>query len=105
MCIESRDLLSSADMHHRRPTRRTRPKKVSIDRWISICQWLREPTAYIHLFTHRLDAVEEKHSDFGFDYYATRAALFRYSAATFNAHESIWIPSIVATKRVIQVRI
>lgn len=32
------------------------------------------------------DTVEEKHSDFGFDYYATRAALFRYSAATFNAH-------------------
>ncbi|CDS82162.1 related to HTD2-mitochondrial 3-hydroxyacyl-thioester dehydratase [Sporisorium scitamineum] len=30
--------------------------------------------------------VEEKSSDFGFDYYATRAALFRYSAATFNAH-------------------
>ncbi|SJX61818.1 related to HTD2-mitochondrial 3-hydroxyacyl-thioester dehydratase [Sporisorium reilianum f. sp. reilianum] len=30
--------------------------------------------------------VQEKSSDFGFDYYATRAALFRYSAATFNAH-------------------
>jgi hydroxyacyl-ACP dehydratase HTD2-like protein with hotdog domain len=30
--------------------------------------------------------VEEKQSDFGFDYYATRAALFRYSAVTFNAH-------------------
>lgn len=33
-----------------------------------------------------LDTVEAKQSDFGFDYYATRAALFRYSAATFNAH-------------------
>ncbi len=30
--------------------------------------------------------VADKPSDFGFDYYATRAALFRYSAATFNAH-------------------
>lgn len=28
----------------------------------------------------------ESKSDFGFDYYATRASLFRYSAATFNAH-------------------
>ncbi|PWZ00524.1 hypothetical protein BCV70DRAFT_97011 [Testicularia cyperi] len=30
--------------------------------------------------------VEEKASDFGWDFYATRATLFRYSAATFNAH-------------------
>ncbi|GAC76687.1 hypothetical protein PANT_22d00141 [Moesziomyces antarcticus T-34] len=34
----------------------------------------------------KAEEVEEKQSDFGFDYYATRAALFRYSAVTFNAH-------------------
>ncbi|KAJ1029583.1 hypothetical protein NDA13_002829 [Ustilago tritici] len=36
--------------------------------------------------TPKTPEVEAKQSDFGFDYYATRAALFRYSAATFNAH-------------------
>lgn len=59
---------------------------MSIDRCAGYLNSFESHSSHSFVLSSIFDPVEEKHSDFGLNYYATRAALFRYSAATFNAH-------------------